>query len=384
MSSNQLRHIMGAKDMITTSWFQSNPKKTLIYIYLVFCLLFVAGDFIVSNVHKSSTDIDLYKTEYPIGHVHKNNFTCFYGLRFWNPFKNRIHFNNLGFRADVPCNDAAVADREVIFTVGDSTTAALEVPLEKSYPAVLARELGSGYAVFNAGVRAYDTQQVIIQYVAKLRKLRPAKIIYMICANDLPHNVRTDSKSEYVQYFGKGIIGANNEVSYIKPARDAISPVKYWTRKFKVNLNLTSYVCKLVAAAQARLQKKQPNRNGRESRRSCDYYTDENIQRMQELLTYFDAVTQKDGVALYVAFYPGFAQELSTAESSQQYKVYSALKRFVTQRLGNTVFIPTVDIFLKQYKKNPDKPRFTFGSDHHANEYGNRQLARVIAGYVQR
>ena len=384
MSSNQRWYIIGAKDRITTRWFQNNPKKTLIFTYLVFCLLFVAGDFVVSNVHKSSTDIDLYKAEYPIGHVHKNNFKCFYGLRFWNPFKNRIHFNNLGFRAGVAYDDAAVADREVVFTVGDSTTVALEVPLEKSYPAVLARELGSGYAVFNAGVRAYDTQQVIIQYLEKLRKLRPAKIVYMICPNDLPHNVRTDYESEYVQYFGKGIIGANNEVFYIKPAIDAMPPVKYWVRKFKVNFNLTSYVCRLLAEAQARLQKKQPDRNGRESRRSRDYYTDENIQRMQDLLTYFDAVTQKDGVALYVAFYPGFAQEPAAAESSQQYKVYRALKRFVTQRLSNTVFIPTVDIFLKQYKKNPDKPRFTFVSDLHANEYGNQQLGVVIAGYVQR
>jgi len=375
---------MGTRDRATASWFYRNPKKTLAFTYVVFCFLFIAIDFVVSNIHKSSTDIDLYSAEHPIGHVHKNNFTCFYGLRFWNPFKNRIYFNNLGFRAAAAYNNTAVAGRELIFAVGDSTTAALEVPLEESYPAVLAQELGSGYAVFNAGVRAYDTQQVIIQYIEKLRKLRPAKIIYMICANDLPHNVSTDYGSEYVRYFGKGILGDDNEVSYIQPARNAISPVKHWKRTFKVNFNLTSYACKLIVSVPSRLQINKPDANPLKSKRSRDYYTEKNIQRMKELLTYFDAVTQKDGVALYVAFYPGFAQEPAAAESSQQYKAYRALKGFAAQRLGNTVFIPTVDIFLKQYKQNPDMPRLTFALDHHANEYGNRLLARVIAGYIQR
>jgi hypothetical protein len=358
----------------TGNWFQKNPKKSILLVYIGFAALFLLADFVLSNINKSCLDIELYQTEHPIGHVHKSDQEFYYGVKFWKPYKNKIQINNLGFRGNLPFNNDTINGKDVVFTVGDSATAALEVALENSYPYVLGKKIGNKYIVFNAGVRAYDTNQVIIQYVNKLRFLNPKKIIYMIYPNDLSQNINAHPfQKEYYTYFGRGMLSDNYEIQYIKPSRKNLSFKDLGKWKFKVNFNLTSYLITRIVTAFL----SQPN-----PRAMVKINTDAALNKMKSLLKHFDMTTAKDNVKLYITFFPGFTQNPEKAVSSEEYLAYKEIKRFVESDLNNSSFIPIVDVLLEEYQTIPDKPRFTFKRDQHANEYGNREIGRVIAEYL--
>lgn len=358
------------------NWFQKNPKKSILLVYIGLFTFFLLADFILSNLNKSCLEIELYKIEFPIGHAHKSDQEFFYGVNFWKPFKNKIQFNNLGFRGNLPFNNDTISGKDVVFTVGDSATAALEVALENSYPFVLGKKVGNKYIVFNAGVRAYDTNQVIIQYVTKLRFLNPKKIIYMIYPNDLSQNINAHPfQKEYYTYFGRGMLSDNYELEYIQPSRTNISFKELFRWKFKVNFNLSSYLSMRIVTTFI----SQPN-----PRAMVKNYTDASIDKMKSLLKYFDEITARDGVELYITFFPAFTQNPETAVFTEEYLAYKKIKHFVESDLNNSVFIPIVDIFLDEYKNNAAKPKFRFKRDKHANEYGNQELGKVIAEYLLR
>jgi|GEM_PF-3088194 len=356
------------------SWFQRHRRWGLVVLYLVLGLIFLAGDFALSNIHKSVTDVALIEPEVPTGHCNKSNYEAWYGVRCWDPFKTRLRFNNLGFRDDEPYDPATLRGKKVIFAVGDSTTAAFEVPLADSYPRVLNAELGPNYRVFNAGVRAYDTQQVILHYLTKLRALKPYAVIYLIAPNDMPHNVHTDFKNEFVTYFGKGLISEKLDISYCPPQRAAFRTAERRRWQFKTHFNLTSYLCSLIR--QSLGKKPDPASDAIFS----VYYSPETMQRMEILLRYFDQITAADGVKLYVSYFP----HPEAADDALEYKAYRHIAGFVGCELPRTVFIPVADDIRERYRRDPRKPPFTFRTNGHANVYGNRELGKATAAFLRR
>ena len=356
------------------SWFQRHPRLGLAVLYLILGLLFLAGDFTLSNIRKSATDAELIEPEVPTGHCNKSNYAAWYGVRCWDPFKTRLRFNNLGFRDDAPFAPDALRGKKVIFAVGDSTTAAFEVPLADSYPHVLNEVLGKDYRVFNAGVRAYDTQQVILHYLTKLRALKPYAVIYMITPNDLPHNVHTDFKNEFVMYFGKGLLSETLDISYGPPQRPTIPAAERLRGQFKTHFNLTSYLCALLR--QSLGKKPDPASD----KIFSVYYSPETMQRMEILLRYFDQLTAADGVKLYVSYFPHPA----AADDALEHKAYRHIAEFVGRELPRTVFIPVADEIRERYRREPRQPAFTFRTNGHANAYGNRALGQALAAFLRR
>ena len=355
------------------SWFQRHPRRGRVVLYLVLGLIFLAGDFTLSTIRKSVTDVELIEPELPTGHCNKSNYEAWYGMRCWDPFKTRLRFNNLGFRDDEPFAPAALRGKKVIFAVGDSTTAAFEVPIADSYPHVLNEVLGKDYRVFNAGVRAYDTQQVILHYLTKLRALKPYAVIYLIAPNDMPHNVHTDFKNEFVTYFGKGLISEKLDISYCPPQRTAFRTAERRRWQFKTHFNLTSYLCAWVR-----------QRLGKKTDPASDaifsvYYSPETMQRMEILLRYFDRITAADGVKLYVSYFP----HPEAADDSLEHKAYRHIAEFVGRELPRTVFIPVADDIRDQYRRDPRKPAFAFRTNPHANAYGNRELGQATAAFLR-
>ncbi|MDD5677952.1 MAG: SGNH/GDSL hydrolase family protein [Kiritimatiellae bacterium] len=347
--------------------------------WLVAGVLLAAGlalDFVSSTIKPSATEYMLHMIQAPIGHVPKRDFQCYFGVRFWDEFKNPVAFNNLGFRNDIPFNSETTAGKRILFTLGDSTTACLEVPLAQSYPAVLGAALGPDWVVFNAGVRAYDTQQVIINYLTRVRPLKPEAVVYLICANDYNNNVALDSRSDYVRYFGKGIINDRLEVDYVAPVVPRLQANDRFNMLFKIHFNLTSLIVRRLAALFSGWR-------GAGAPQPPHYYTLDTLRKMHNLLEWFDAETARDGVKLYLAFMPEFEADPGTARASEMYRVYKATREFSEANLTNTVFIPTFDMFLEQAAGRPGRPRFTLVRDPHANEHGNRWLGETIAAGIR-
>lgn len=362
------------------SCFDRHPRKTVLAVYLIVLAGFLALDFVVSTIRKSTLEIALYERMEPMGHVARSNFSGYFGVRFWDEFKSPVAFNNLGFRNDLPFVPETTAGRKVVVALGDSTTACLEVPVMQSYPAVLERELGTNVVVFNAGTRAYDTQQVILNYLTRIRPLRPSAVVYLICPNDYNNNVEVEAKSDYIRYYGKGLINDRHETEYVQPVIRSLPGSERFRILFKTNFNLTSCVANRIAQVAGRFASGQP---GSAQWGTAHYCTPATMRKMEQLLAFFDKETARDGVVLFLAFMPEFEKPPQVARKTEMYLAYVGTRDFVGSNLTNTVFIPTFDIYLDKYAAQPGRPRFTFKRDPHANEYGNRWLGEVIGSYMR-
>lgn len=121
-------------------------------------------------------------------------------------YRTEVRINSLGLRgpelAPVPPGGLRV------LVLGDSWVAGLEVPEERTYSSLLARELsdrlGVPVQVVNAGVRGYGTDQTLLLYRQRLRELDPELVIHHTTGNDPEDNTvvhrmhRTFSKPAYV------------------------------------------------------------------------------------------------------------------------------------------------------------------------------------------
>lgn len=108
------------------------------------------------------------------------------------------------FRAWVRINADGLRDREIprrkpagtarVLTLGDSITAAFQVPLEETFQKVLeqrlnARATSPRYEVLNAGVNGYGTDQALLYYRHRGADYRPDVVLLMFyLGNDIKDN----------------------------------------------------------------------------------------------------------------------------------------------------------------------------------------------------
>lgn len=202
--------------------FEQHPVLTVIFINIFFIFVWLSIDLIYSNFISSFTHTyEVFKSVKPIGHTNVEN-KRFRWISRNGEFDEEVKLNNLGFRNNEDFNEETIKDKKVIFAIGDSTTAAFENSYEASYPKVLNNILGKDTIVFNTGVRGFDTNQVIINYQTKLRKLKPDALIYMICENDLKGNIDAELYPKIMRYYGKGIIRDDGSFRFLEPDRKSV------------------------------------------------------------------------------------------------------------------------------------------------------------------
>ncbi|HYN98445.1 MAG TPA: SGNH/GDSL hydrolase family protein, partial [Actinomycetota bacterium] len=105
-------------------------------------------------------------------------------------FRTPIRINSDGLRGPEiePLPDGG---RRVLF-LGDSQTAGFEVPEEKTFAAqvgaVLNERLDAPVQAINGGVRGYGTDQALLLFRERLRKLEPDVVVYDKVMNDAEDN----------------------------------------------------------------------------------------------------------------------------------------------------------------------------------------------------
>ena len=319
--------------------------------------------------------VHFHEHDAKIGHVNKTNFSSNY--LFKDGATNRVHFNNLGFRTESTYTEEEIAElgRIKIFAVGDSTTVAFEVEGQQTYPSVLQEQLGQDYLVINAGTRGYDTQQVVIQYMTKLSKLKPDVLIYMICQNDFDQNIDNYLYKDLVSYYGKGYIDTGDKklLKFIEPNWDLFQRIKVL---LEGNLRLTYSTLHFIKHTFMEFFYSLEDDN--ESSK---------INKMEELLSVLDKISGRFGTRVYVAFFP--EEELfSTAQiefsAKPAFHRYKEIKNYIQKDLANTTLIPTYDFFLAQDPKHLRKSPFHFEKDKHANVAGNHIIGSYIAEFLTR
>ncbi len=149
-----------------------------------------------------------------LGWVHEpNSVGTYVGPRPWPvEFEATVKINSLGLRGpevtDVPEGGYRV------LVLGDSLTAAFEVEYEETFAAILERqlteEMGAPVQVINAGVRGYGTDQELLYYRERGRKLEPDLVILVSAFNDPRNNTMVHRMR---RPFGKGAFAIRDDGS---------------------------------------------------------------------------------------------------------------------------------------------------------------------------
>lgn len=149
-----------------------------------------------------------------LGWVHEpNSVGTYLGPRPWPvEFESTVRINSLGLRGpevtDVPKGGYRV------LVLGDSLTAGFEVEYEETFTAVLepllSQEMGAAVQVINAGVRGYGTDQELLYYRERGRKLEPHLVILVSSFNDPRNNTMVHRMR---RPFGKGAFAIRDDDS---------------------------------------------------------------------------------------------------------------------------------------------------------------------------
>ncbi len=95
-----------------------------------------------------------------------------------------------------------------IVAIGGSTTYAVNVSDDATWPAQLGRDLGPGYQVINLGVPGYSTVEHVIQTAFHLSDLAPAMAIYFVGWNDLRNSHVAGIAPDYANFHAPYLHGA--------------------------------------------------------------------------------------------------------------------------------------------------------------------------------
>jgi lysophospholipase L1-like esterase len=127
-----------------------------------------------------------------LGWSHEPNAEGIYvGPRPWPvEFEAKVKINSLGLRG--PELDELPDDGYRVLVLGDSQTVGFEVEYEQTFTAILEKQLirkmGAPVQVVNAGVRGYGTDQELLYYRERGRKLNPDLVILVPTFNDPRNN----------------------------------------------------------------------------------------------------------------------------------------------------------------------------------------------------
>lgn len=358
--------------------FEKHPALTIVFINLFFIVVWLSIDLIYSNFVSSFTHTyDVFKSVKPIGHTNVHNKTFRWQSRPADEFDAEVRLNNLGFRNNEDFNDQTIKGKHLIFALGDSTTAAFENRYEASYPKVLNDILGKNTIVFNAGVRGYDTHQVIINYQTRLRQLKPDAVIYMICENDLEGNVNPELYPKIKGYYGKGVVNTQDgSFTFLEPEhgleRTKIEFQVFLAKNFQLSFNnICMPLLSLLTQSTAPTHSKEE-------------FDPLKLEKLQKLLTVLNHLTNEDHIPLYITWFPYLAKGDEGNTTIPRY--YKETKIFVAENLKNSVFIPTYEPLIHYYKEHPstEETRFLLPDDPHATDFGSIKLGKIVGDELKR
>jgi hypothetical protein len=237
------------------SWFEENPKKTLVLIFLTIMFsLFSIAEIMIRTYYKEfrvtnfrMQGINLLKSNYPakfdklIGHIPKegydnssNNFT-----------KQKITVLRDGIRSnDNNINPNGGQQRFVILAVGDSFTFGDEVSNHETWPSYLERM--TGVRVINGGVFGYGLDQIVLRSVDLITKYKPNLLIVSFVKDDLKRcglKIRTNIPKPYYIIKNNELVLVNshlseNEIAKLSQRNILLNPLGY---SFLIHKTMSDY-----------------------------------------------------------------------------------------------------------------------------------------------
>ncbi len=168
------------------NWARIVRSTVINFAWLPLCLIaaiaLIEGIFAWAHVGEE----EFLKVDPLLGYIHLEN--------------KPITFRSEGYSQDTT-NSAGMRDLERtvakppgvirIACLGDSKTESLQVPIEKTFPQVLQKQLArhGNYEVLNFGMSAFGTGQEYIQYLTQVRQYKPDIVLVIYHALDTDENV---------------------------------------------------------------------------------------------------------------------------------------------------------------------------------------------------
>jgi len=195
--------------------------------------------------------VDRYRCDERLGWTYRPDSRVLV-FNWTGEFLHFVHFNRAGWRDDreLPAGPDLGAYR--IALLGDSFTAGLQVPAERSFPRLLetglrSRAPGSGrIEVWNAAVDGFGTTQALRMFEERVAPYRPNLVLLgLFLANDLGDNVPYGgSRNHYLAtrcgrpYVGLNASGAMVEIHDDRSARQSGSWLTRLLRRSELYANL--------------------------------------------------------------------------------------------------------------------------------------------------
>lgn len=169
-----------------SSWFERNPKKTLMFSVLVFWGLI---DWIVGAI-LIPQDYNVFRTPHPF--YHHDLIPNQAATAKWGDIEYPMFTNLLGFRDRVVRAISRKTSKKRILFIGDSFTEALGVSYEDSFVGVLDKKLkDSEVEVLNAAVVSYSPKlyYLKIQYLLEKQGLHFDHVFVFIDISDVQNEL---------------------------------------------------------------------------------------------------------------------------------------------------------------------------------------------------
>jgi len=169
-----------------SSWFERNPKKTLIFIVLFFSGLidWIAGAIVIPQ------DYNVFRRPHPFFHHDLVPNTA--ATAKWENIEYPMFTNSFGFRDRVVKTILRKTSKKRILFIGDSFTEGLGVPYEDSFIGVLDKKLkNSDIEILNAAVVSYSPKlyYLKIQYLLEKREFNFDHVFVFIDISDIQNEL---------------------------------------------------------------------------------------------------------------------------------------------------------------------------------------------------
>lgn len=168
------------------SWFQRNPKKSLLFISLcVFIMLDRAAGYMLIP-----RDYNIFRSPHPF--YHHDLVPNSIAVAKWGDTEYPMFTNSLGFRDDDVKTIAFASSSKRILVMGDSFVEGIGVPYEQSVAGILQQALRkSNIEVLNAAVISYSPKLYYLKTLELLeqRKLEFDELLVFIDISDIQNEI---------------------------------------------------------------------------------------------------------------------------------------------------------------------------------------------------
>lgn len=285
--------------------------------------------------------------------------------------KVKYRINNNGWNSAIDYDSADT--RPLIAVIGDSYIQAMQVEVQKSYPALLQQKLKNKYRIYSFGFSGAALSQYVSMSRYVQKTFKPAIIIFNCIHNDF------DESFCHLKGNGRGFMCLDT-INYQTHYFDFLQPKTLeseWLHKMIYSSALVRYLS-IYGNIKSRWKSIQTGKYNQNIDPIRVKKINNKIDRATEVLLNSIKNENPDSRILFVM--DGLRNDIykNTVSTSNLAWLHTLMKEKVTAK--KMEFIDLTAAFLTDYRQY--KTHFESETDYHWNEYGHQKVAEMVERYL--